>query len=380
VRNDPKAAFSLALQAAQRGHSRAQCLVGMCYQNGEGVNEDPAKAFAFYLFSAQQGYSLAQYNLAWCYRDGAGVLMSKVDAFYWFGMSAKQGKAGAQYSYGYCFRTGEGVQKDLSQAFHWFTKAARQGHTVAQNCLAVCFEYGEGIERDMKQAAYWYERAANGGDSQAAYNIGLCYHYGRGVTRDRAKAIVFFTRAAKAQNPDAIEAMRKLSALTTLEKKYGRGSTRLQSIGLSPIGSRNLSPLQTQRKGGSSKGGSSKGGSSKGGSSIRSPDQKNLCRPWVHALARRISASDENLNESDALLKFISEREKARDENSRLDAGRSRGSSIRSDGTSSPVRRGSTPVTMLRFAGPPPGAGSGQITDHTNHDMIENGINSMKRI
>mmetsp|Transcript_24134 Transcript_24134/g.36189 ORF Transcript_24134/g.36189 Transcript_24134/m.36189 type:complete len:591 (-) Transcript_24134:337-2109(-) len=279
-KRNPRGAFQLAIRAANRGHARAQCLIGLCYQNGEGIEKAPSKAFAFFLLAAMQGYALAQYNLAWCFRDGDGVSRDKYEAFNWFMKSARQGKAGAQYSLGYCFRTGEGTPRNLNQAFFWFSRAAEQGHVLAQNSMGICYEYGEGTQRDDSKAFAFYKRASESGDPQALYNLGLCYHYGRGVAASRKRAMECFTLAAKQDNQDAIEALRKLSMLSELERKYERSSTRTNST----VSNKSMPSIVEE-----------KNSVTTSDSSIsrrrQNSGEMQKFRPWVKRLAQRVSST-----------------------------------------------------------------------------------------
>ncbi|GAB5356999.1 hypothetical protein AAMO2058_000336200 [Amorphochlora amoebiformis] len=322
IQRDPKSAFQLALQAANRGHSRSQCLVGLCYQNGEGIERDEAKAYAFFLLSAIQGYALAQYNLAWCFRDGEGVTRDKSEAFHWFMKAARQGKAGAQYSLGYCYRTGEGIQKNLERACYWFAKAGEQGHVLAQNSMGICYEYGEGTTQDDTKALHWYKKAAESGDSQAQYNLGLCYHYGRGAERDREKALLWFSMSAKQNNKDAVEAMRKLSTLTKLEEKYrpnhrssDSGSTDKRSSTGTKLhrGWSNMKEMASFESFTPSKASQSTSEISNPRNSLSDSSEKTAhLRPWVKRLASRMSrelTEEESKNPHELLGKLLKARE-----------------------------------------------------------------------
>ncbi|HCO62989.1 MAG TPA: hypothetical protein DIT49_06325, partial [Clostridiales bacterium] len=49
------------------------CNLGLCYEQGEGLEQDASKAVECYLQAAQQGHPPAQTNLAVCYLHGSGV-------------------------------------------------------------------------------------------------------------------------------------------------------------------------------------------------------------------------------------------------------------------------------------------------------------------
>uniref|UniRef100_A0A7S3YB26 Uncharacterized protein n=1 Tax=Lotharella globosa TaxID=91324 RepID=A0A7S3YB26_9EUKA len=291
---NPRLAFQLASHAANRGHARAQCLVGLCFQNGVGVGKDHLKAFSYFLLSAMQGYVLGQYNLAWCYFDGDGVRVDKSQAFFWFYEAALQGKPAAQYSLGYCYRKGEGIEVNHKQAYFWFSQASEQKHVLAMNSLGLCFEHGEGVPCDEGMAFYWYKRASDAGDVQALYNLGLCYHCGRGTPMDHRKSIECFKKAASEKNADAIDAMKKLSALATLENKYSRGDVkgpRSTSTPSSTSGTPSISPTSSTIL-------SDGWEEREAGERADVSRENSRYRPWVQRLAKRMTHGQSPANQN----------------------------------------------------------------------------------
>ena len=53
---------------SQGGDAYAQCFLGLCYDNGQGVVQDYTQAVYWYRKSAEQGDAWAQYNLGYCYK------------------------------------------------------------------------------------------------------------------------------------------------------------------------------------------------------------------------------------------------------------------------------------------------------------------------
>ena len=53
-------------KAAEQGLARAQCNLGICYDDGTGVPQDTAQAAAWYRKAAEQGLARAQCNLGYC--------------------------------------------------------------------------------------------------------------------------------------------------------------------------------------------------------------------------------------------------------------------------------------------------------------------------
>ncbi|MDF1839560.1 MAG: tetratricopeptide repeat protein, partial [Planctomycetota bacterium] len=91
--------YQVALQGwsteANAGDAKAQYLVGLMYDEGQGVPEDRVEAARWYRLSADQGNAAAQSNLGLLYFRGHGVERSKDEAARWFGRAAAQGFAPA---------------------------------------------------------------------------------------------------------------------------------------------------------------------------------------------------------------------------------------------------------------------------------------------
>ena len=85
-----------------------------------------------YIKAAERGDVAAQCNLGVCYYNGDGVMPSDEKAAYWFTKAAEQGYAYAQFALGACYEYGKGVSKDCQKAISWYRKAMKQGHTDAK--------------------------------------------------------------------------------------------------------------------------------------------------------------------------------------------------------------------------------------------------------
>ena len=180
------------------------------YDRGDYTN-----AVRLFRKAAEQGYVGAQCNLGVCYKNGQGVPQNYSQAVYWYRKAAGQGLAVAQYNLGCCYADGRGVSQNYSQAVYWFCKAAEQGDVDAQNTLGVCYEKGEGVTKDYSQAVNWYRKAAEQGYADAQCNLGRCYATGQGVTKDYAQARYWLMKAKEQGNDDA---RKKLVMLDYLEK------------------------------------------------------------------------------------------------------------------------------------------------------------------
>ncbi|MBR5030625.1 MAG: SEL1-like repeat protein, partial [Muribaculaceae bacterium] len=220
VKKDFTKAVEWFSKAAEQRNAPAQCSLGTCYYNGDGVKKDLVKAVEWYSKAAEQGNTVAQYNLGVCYDDGDGVEKDFTKAVEWYTKAAEQGHISAQYNLGICYKNGNGVEKDLTKAVEWFTKAAEQGHASAQNNLGICFKNGNGVEKDLAKAVEWYTKAAEQGQASAQYNLGICYYNGVGAEKDLAKAVEWFTKAAEQGDEDAKIILNRLKSFDTKPIHY----------------------------------------------------------------------------------------------------------------------------------------------------------------
>ena len=120
-------------KAAEQGDAKAQFKLGMCYENGDGVEENCNEAIKWYEKSAQQGLAEAQYQLGVCYYFKYGYEDNK--SFDCIRKAAEQGHIKAQYQLGIIYEKGYGIKKDPQKAVKWYRNAAKQGDKNAQEAL-----------------------------------------------------------------------------------------------------------------------------------------------------------------------------------------------------------------------------------------------------
>ncbi len=132
----PVPTAQLRAQASQ-GDARAQHLLGLAYQKGQGVAQDFAQAAALYRKAAAQSHAGAQVNLGAMYQLGQGMPKDAVQAAQWYRKAADQGDADAQANLGMLYHQGLGVPKDAALAAHWYRKAVAQGHADAKRKLGM---------------------------------------------------------------------------------------------------------------------------------------------------------------------------------------------------------------------------------------------------
>jgi len=88
--------------AAQAGDAQAQCYLGVCYQNGQGVAQDYHEAVKWFRRSAEQNDPVAQCYLGVSYLSGAGVPQEFGEAARWL----REAAGSARVPAGDCYRLG----------------------------------------------------------------------------------------------------------------------------------------------------------------------------------------------------------------------------------------------------------------------------------
>lgn len=152
----------------------AQYYLGLCYFNGQGVEESKTEAARLYRKAAECGYIYAQYSLGHYY---IVYTTDEEEGVKWYTMAAERGHIGAQIGLGlYMKRT-----DNWSAAIKWMTRAAEAGHAYAQFLLGQMYETGNptadyafrkanGLEEEtisITDAVKWYRKSANQGNESA---------------------------------------------------------------------------------------------------------------------------------------------------------------------------------------------------------------------
>jgi TPR repeat protein len=141
---------------------------GMSYLTGQGApRKDPAEGVTWLRKAALRGYADAQVQLGICFQQGFGVERDLAQALAWFRRAAEQGNARGQLQVGLAYQRGQGVAPDQAQALDWIRKAAENGHSKAQLELGIAYRDGRGVARDPAEAAFWMALAADGGSPMA---------------------------------------------------------------------------------------------------------------------------------------------------------------------------------------------------------------------
>lgn len=156
--NYPRA-LELVRPMAEKGDARAQSLLGVMYDFGNGVPKDRSRAVELYRKAAEQGFGEAEFYLA------------------------------------------EKTQNP-AEAAGWYLKAAEHGFVQAMGKLATRYEsVGAGLPYDKAKATYWWRQAAEGGDTGAQWRLGLMYEQGIGVPVDLVQSLMWLDIAQGEAGP-----------------------------------------------------------------------------------------------------------------------------------------------------------------------------------
>jgi uncharacterized protein len=110
-RADYATAMRLWLPLAEGGNGDAQTMLGIIYEEGQGVSQDHTAALTWYRRAADQGHPDAQFYLAYMHELGKGVPIDPAAAANWLSKAADQGHADAQFNLGAVYEDGIGVSQ-----------------------------------------------------------------------------------------------------------------------------------------------------------------------------------------------------------------------------------------------------------------------------
>src|SRR5262245_17435394 len=82
---------------AEQGDARAQFVLGVMYDFGEGVPQDYAEAMRWFRKAADQHLAAAQFGIGSMYDNGQGVPQDYAEAAKWYRKAADQEDANGQY-------------------------------------------------------------------------------------------------------------------------------------------------------------------------------------------------------------------------------------------------------------------------------------------
>lgn len=165
ARSGDKSALQKLTVLGGKGNAGAQDLLGLLYNDGEGVPKDSSAAAEWFQRAAEayrpiaeHGDTNAQFTLGRMYAHGQGVPKDAVLAARWYRSAAEQGDAAAMHNLAQLYFAGDGVPKDFVSAYMWFNLAAAKSSygsreerdTLEKRMTPVQIEEAQRLSREWK--------------------------------------------------------------------------------------------------------------------------------------------------------------------------------------------------------------------------------------
>ncbi|KAK8837474.1 hypothetical protein M9Y10_036471 [Tritrichomonas musculus] len=210
VKQDFEQAKKCYEKSSEQGNSHGYNRIGFCYKNGLGTETDYLKAVEYYRKGSDLGNKFSINNLGFCYGQGRGVKQDYSKAFECYKKGAELGNSDSYNNLGLCYDEGRGVNQDYSKAFECYKKGAELGNPNSLNWLGIYYDEGRGVKQDHSKAFECYQKSADLGNAGGLYDLADCYERGVGVKKDLSKAIEYYQKSADLGFEDAQEAIERL--------------------------------------------------------------------------------------------------------------------------------------------------------------------------
>lgn len=139
-RDDTKNAAKWCRLAGETGDAKGWVMLGVLYENGDGVRKNLREAFKCYENAKNLNDAEGKFHLSRMYLDGRGT------------------------------------KQNTKQGIHWLTESAEQGYVKAQMRLACCYIIKEYVEYNFEEGIKWFTAATNQGDEDAAFFLEVLLH------------------------------------------------------------------------------------------------------------------------------------------------------------------------------------------------------------
>ncbi len=172
-------AAELFKKSKELGCARAADNLGVCYEQGQGVQQSLDEAVRCYQFAAEKGNVDGMCNLGYLELKKGNVARDRnahyTNAIRWLhsAVQADPKRDDAHYCLGVVFESGLGTDRDLRAALREYTAAAKLGHKLATaKCSALVISDSKGLsEEERKEAAEVLAEQYDKGDLQAGYAL-----------------------------------------------------------------------------------------------------------------------------------------------------------------------------------------------------------------
>ena len=180
-------------KAAEQDDIKAQCLLGICYEEGHGVEQDKAEAAKWYRKAAEQCQKATgqehvevQLFLGDRYYRGLGVEQDKAEAVKWYRKAAERGNPEARWQ----LRKIEKAENEVwvltgevvpTEPIETVRAAADAQDAEAHRKLGLRYEKASRTKLDRNREMV--PKAAEQENAMAQQKLGACYYYGHGLSK-----------------------------------------------------------------------------------------------------------------------------------------------------------------------------------------------------
>ena len=179
--------------AAQRGSVDALVYLGVCLQNGLGIEANPEGACNLFRAALHREKNAQAYgSLGLATLQGNGTAQDETLAKAYLDTAVSLGHEKSNYYLGLCYLNGWGCRADTVAAVRCLERAADNGEIRAINTLGDLYEE----QGDFKNAVLYFEKGVTLGSLESYCNLGYCYQEGLGVVLNSRKAFELYMVAA----------------------------------------------------------------------------------------------------------------------------------------------------------------------------------------
>lgn len=188
-------AVSWFIKSAAANYAPAQAIMGICYQEGEGVNKDYGIARDYYEKAAKKNNAKAINGLGRLYTHGLGVEKNMKKAIKYFERAARLGYGAGYYNLGLIYSyINDGVMVNPQKAFEMFNAGAELKHSSCMTMMGYFYENGLGVETNIPKAIEYYNKGIELGEETCAYLLGILYRDGKVVVQNPELAAKLFAK------------------------------------------------------------------------------------------------------------------------------------------------------------------------------------------
>ncbi len=208
-------------EAANKDNTYAQYMLGLIYQLGLTGPTDAAQANHWYTRAdSHQNAPRAKRLVAQFFADYDNPHYNPEQAFRWYQAAGNAGDVEAQDTMGDIYLEGQWVQQDILSAVKWYGKGAAQRSPYAQYSLGLMFYNGyETFPQDYAQALGWFYQAAVQCFVAAQYTMGDLYYEGIGVKQSNIQAYAWWTLVKSISDyPQSVVALNKVTPKMSTEE------------------------------------------------------------------------------------------------------------------------------------------------------------------